>query len=147
MKSWPESISAEKSITFDYHNVILDIDENRIEEWIYSVINQYEKKVGTLNFLFCDNEYIQQINNNHLSHDYATDIITFPLENGKISADIIISVEMVNDNATYYEQNHKVELRRVIIHGILHLIGFDDHVEEDKVAMRQAEDTALDMWK
>lgn|SRR5690554_4547253 len=143
MDNWPDFSPDQEMISFTYENVDVDIDEQRIENWIRDVISHYNEECGTLNFLFCNNDIIHKVNREHLSHDYPTDIITFPLEDDRVSADIVISTEMVQDNADHFKVDSEQELYRVIIHGVLHLIGFDDHTEADKLVMRKAEDDAL----
>ncbi len=115
-----------------------------VKKWIKSVIEQYGKRVGDINFIFCSDPYLLEINKQFLGHDYYTDIITFDYCDGKIVAgDIYISIDTVEANAVEYSQTFENELHRVIIHGVLHLLGEDDHSEEDIKSMRAAEDKAL----
>lgn len=115
-----------------------------VKKWIKSVIEQYGKRVGDINFIFCSDPYLLEINKQFLGHDYYTDIITFDYCDGKIVAgDIYISIDTVEANAVEYSQTFENELHRVIIHGVLHLLGEDDHSEEDVKSMRAAEDKAL----
>ncbi len=115
-----------------------------VKKWIKSVIEQYGKRVGDINFIFCSDPYLLEINKQFLGHDYYTDIITFDYCQGKVvSGDIYISIDTVEANAVEYNQTFENELHRVIIHGVLHLLGEDDHSEEDIKSMRAAEDKAL----
>ncbi len=113
--------------------------------WIKSIVNKYGYKLGEINYIFCSDKYILEINRQYLNHDYFTDIITFNYNNDKlISSDIYISIDTVAKNAEYYNVKFENELNRVMIHGILHLLGFDDKSEDEKIVMRKKEDEALD---
>ena len=113
--------------------------------WIKSIVNKYGYKLGEINYIFCSDKYILEINRQYLNHDYFTDIITFNYNNDKlISSDIYISIDTVAKNAEYYYVKFENELNRVMIHGILHLLGFDDKSEDEKIVMRKKEDEALD---
>lgn len=114
------------------------------KKWIKSVIQQYGFRVGDVNVVFCDDPYILEINNSFLGHDYFTDIITFDYSEGEVlNGELYISIDTVKANAQEYSQNFPDELNRVIIHGFLHLCGFDDHSDEDILKMRAAENSAL----
>lgn len=116
-----------------------------LKKGIKSVIEGYGKRVGDINVILCDDPSILEINMQFLSHDYYTDIITFDYcEDAYINGELYISIDTVKANAQEYSQDFEVELHRVIIHGILHLCGFDDHCEEDIEQMRRAENLALD---
>ncbi len=120
------------------------IDENKISSWIENVAKQYNKEVGEIAYLFCNDEKILEVNQEYLNHDFYTDIITFDYsEETTISGDIIISLQTVKSNSQMYKTDFTEELHRVIIHGILHLCGQDDCTEEEEKAMREAEDNAL----
>lgn len=116
-----------------------------VSRWITSVAQKYGREIGDVSYLFCDNERILEMNKSYLGHDYYTDIITFEqdLGNNTIFADILISVDQVALNAAEYGTSFENELLRVMIHGILHMCGLDDHSDEDVVAMRAGEDAAL----
>lgn len=121
-------------------------NESRTRTWIYKVINSFCKEVQEINFIFCTDNYLLALNRKHLQHNYYTDIITFPYYNSPSSplfADIYISIERVKDNASSLGVDFKDELDRVIIHGVLHLLGFNDFSENDKVNMRKEENKAL----
>lgn len=122
-----------------------EINAESINKWIVSVVNSYDKVLGDLNFIFCSDKYLLKINKEYLQHDFYTDIITFDYCDKEIIAgDIFISLERVSENAEKFN-TQDTELYRVIIHGVLHLLGFDDHSDEEKVIMRQKEDVALGM--
>lgn len=117
-----------------------------VKKWIKAIAEQNGKKCKDINIIFCSDPSILEINNQFLGHDYYTDIITFDYCEGKyISGELYISIDTVQANAVEYEQEFSTELHRVIIHGILHLIGFDDHTDEDILEMRAAEDSALNL--
>ena len=122
------------------------IDEKKLSNWIESVAKKYSKETGDISYLFCDDEKILEVNQEYLNHDFYTDIITFDYSEGKIiSGDIIISLQTVESNSQMYKTDFTEELHRVIIHGILHLSGLNDLTEEDEIAMREAENSALEM--
>lgn len=115
-----------------------------IKKWIKSVIESSGNRCKDINIIFCSDPVILDINKQFLQHDYYTDIITFDYcEEDKVSGELYISVDTVRENAVEYSQEFDTELHRVIIHGILHLIGYDDHCDEDIAKMREAEDNAL----
>jgi rRNA maturation RNase YbeY len=126
-----------------------------LKDWIKKILSQHSLKVGDINYLFTNDEEVLKVNQEFLGHDYYTDIITFDtsdygfpgVDEDKVSSDIVISVDSVRENAKLYGATFEDELHRVIIHGILHLIGYDDHEEEDKKQMRNAEDQALLLLK
>jgi probable rRNA maturation factor len=120
------------------------IDEDVLAEKLEQIAKSYGSKIETLTYIFCSDEYLLEINKEHLNHDYYTDIITFPYQQGKIiESDIFISVDRVNENAQELGIDNKIEMYRVISHGLLHLIGFGDKTEEDAIKMRAAEDEAI----
>lgn len=105
-------------------------------------------RLGDINIIFCSDPYILNINLQYLSHDYFTDIITFDYsQKPVISGDLFISVDSVRENAAFYGTEFQEELHRVIVHGILHLIGYDDHTEPDIAQMRSKENYYLQMRK
>lgn len=132
-------------IIFQAENITFPkIKRQATKKWIQSVAESYDKKVGDISYLFCNDEKILEINRQYLSHDFYTDIITFDYsEDNKISGDIFISVDTVRSNSQKYQTDFIEELHRVIIHGILHLCGIDDKTEADAKKMRQAENNAL----
>lgn len=119
----------------------------KLKKWISEVIILHEMQVGNINFIFCDDEYLLDINKTYLAHDFYTDIITFDQSElpNKIEGEIYISVERVRDNAQEINENFELELKRVIIHGILHLIGFKDKSPKEKKKMRALENKMLQL--
>ena len=124
------------------------IPKRKVKTWVNQCITLHNKITKDINYIFCSDEYLRRINIKFLNHDYYTDIITFNNnENNKISGDIYISLERVRENATMYKVNFHDELQRVIIHGILHLVGLDDKTDEQKEEMRNAENTSISLYK
>ena len=115
-------------------------------KWLRLVAESEIRRMGEVSIIFCSDNYILNVNQEYLQHDYFTDIITFDYcEGDRISGDLFISVDSVRENAIEYGTDFKDELNRVIVHGILHLIGYDDHNEEDIKMMRQKEDYYLSL--
>lgn len=121
--------------------------KNITKAWIKGVIESYGKTAGDITYIFCDDDYIIDINRKYLNHDYYTDIITFDYVDGNvISGDLVISLDTVRSNAEKFSQDYTTEAKRVIIHGILHLLGLKDKTEKEALLMREAEDKALLMF-
>lgn len=109
--------------------------------WLKMVAESEVKKLGPLSIIFCSDNYILDINIKYLQHDYFTDIITFDYcEGDLVSGDLFISIDSVRENALHYQVKFEDELDRVMVHGLLHLIGYDDHTPEETALMRQKED-------
>ena len=116
----------------------------KIKQWIKQVIEAKGKKTGNITYIFCDDEYLLEVNKQYLQHDYYTDVITFDyVENDLLSGDIFISTDRVRENALAFGSSETEELHRVIIHGALHLLGLKDKSEKEASQMRQAENEAL----
>ena len=117
-------------------------------KWLRMVAESEVKRLGDINIIFCSDNYILDVNMKYLQHDYFTDIITFDYCEGNIlNGDLFISIDTVRDNAQYYGTEFEDELNRVMVHGVLHLIGYDDHTEEDIKVMRSKEDYYLSLKK
>lgn len=115
-------------------------------KWLRLVAESEIRKLGYINIIFCSDNYILDINQRFLSHDYFTDIITFDYcEGDKLSGDLFISVDSVKENSIQYGTEFNDELNRVMVHGILHLIGYDDHTKAQQKQMRQKEDYYLSL--
>ena len=122
--------------------------KRQYKQWINQVARQENKKIGDINYLFCDDEYLLKVNQQYLQHHDFTDIITFDYsEENTISGDIMISVERVLENAKKYEVSVDNELLRVMAHGILHLCGYKDKEAEDAQRMRKKEDEAMKLFE
>ncbi len=123
---------------------ILELSPEFFVSWLSDVCALHEKQLGELSLVFCSDDYLLEMNRTHLDHDYYTDIITFDYcEEGCVSGDLFISVDRVRENAGPYSSTFERELFRVVVHGVLHLIGFKDKSEEDEMEMRRQEDVAL----
>ena len=134
-------------IDFNYETEFVLDNEEAIANWISNVITSENKKEGEINYIFCDDEYLLEINKEHLQHDYYTDIISFDYTVGnEINGDMFISVDRVKENAQDFNVSFDDELKRVIVHGVLHYCGYKDKSEEDELLMRNKEDEKLGMF-
>lgn len=131
-------------IEFNYETNFQLNTEINIKKWILSCIEKEGFKIGDINYIFCDDTYLHQLNVEFLNHDTLTDIISFDNTVGKIiGGDIFISIERVKENAETFAVLFDDELHRVLIHGVLHYMGFKDKSEEDKATMRNKENECL----
>lgn len=134
-------------ISFNYETEFQLENETQFSDWISRVILSENKKEGDINYIFCDDEYILEINKQYLDHDYYTDIISFDYSVGnELNGDIFVSIERVKENAIDFNATFDDELKRVIIHGILHYCGYKDKSEEDEALMRSKEDEKTKMF-
>jgi rRNA maturation RNase YbeY len=134
-------------INFNYESEFNLENEEAIGNWLSAVILSEDKKEGEINYIFCDDEYLHKINLEYLNHDDLTDIISFDYTMGnEISGDIFISVERVQDNAADFKVAFEEELRRVIVHGVLHYCGYKDKGEKDEQLMRSKENEKLSLF-
>ena len=119
-----------------------------ITNWIKETIRLEEKVIGDISFIFCSDDYLLEVNKKYLTHDYYTDIITFDyVENGIINGDIFISTDRVKENAIQFSITFEDELNRILIHGVLHLLGYKDKIKEDKTLMTFKENYYLNVLK
>jgi probable rRNA maturation factor len=133
-------------ILFNYETAFQLENEKAIKNWISKCINIRGFSEGELNYIFCDDEYLLKLNIEFLAHDTLTDIISFDYTIGKLlSGDIFISIERVKDNAKKFSQTTDNEINRIIIHGILHYMGYQDKTKNDKELMRIEEDKCLSL--
>lgn len=134
-------------IVFNYEINFKLKDEQKTLSWIESCIKSYQCRIGEINYIFCDDSYLYELNKKYLNHDTLTDIISFDYTVGKeLSGDIFISVERVRENAVKFNQTFDNEMNRVIIHGILHYMGFKDKSKDDAKQMRLEEENCLNKW-
>jgi rRNA maturation RNase YbeY len=118
-----------------------------VRSWLGQIIESKNKSVGEISIVMCSDERLWEVNRKYLNHDFYTDIITFDYsEGGEISGDLMISYDRVKENAKEEKVTVQQELRRVMAHGVLHLLGFKDKSEEDAAEMRSQEDDALDLF-
>jgi len=129
----PEILFHQQDIEFKLEEPI------RYKGWIVSCIQNELKEQGDINFIFCSDNYLHKMNVDYLDHDTLTDVITFPMSSERIAGDIFISVERTRENAVTFKVSEMEELARVMIHGVLHLIGYGDKTEEEVKVMREKE--------
>lgn len=136
-------------ISFQTKDVAIpQLDFAQVESWLQAVAAHHKKKIGRLNYLFCDDEEILRVNREFLHHDYYTDIITFDYSRGeKVSGDLFISLDTVKSNSKELGETYSSELLRVIAHGLLHLCGIDDKGPGEREIMESQENDSLDIWK
>jgi rRNA maturation RNase YbeY len=131
-------------IAFNYETNFLLKDEKSLESWIEQVASEKGFEVGEINYIFCDDDYLHKLNVEFLQHDTLTDVISFDNSLGKlINGDIFISIERVKENALDFNVSLENEIQRVMIHGVLHYMGYKDKSDKEKSEMRNAENTAL----
>lgn len=135
------AISFQSNINFNLSN------KRKVKTWIKNVVTKYGFKIGDVTILFTDDEYIKELNIKYLNHHYFTDILTFDYSSGLVlNGDIVISIDTVRSNSILYSTSIDDELLRVIIHGFLHLLGFNDKSSEESRKMRELEDGALNVF-
>lgn len=120
-------------------------NEDFLSQWLIGVCKKEGKALSVLNYVFCSDDFLLDINRKYLDHDYYTDIISFPLKTDPIEGDIFISVDRVAENAKEYGVDFQMELQRVMVHGLLHFLGYDDHSEEEVKMMREKENEYLSL--
>jgi probable rRNA maturation factor len=131
-------------ITFNYETIFKLEDEKSLEIWVRRIIEQHDFEEGEVNYIFCGDSYLHKLNVEFLQHDTLTDIISFDNSLGKlINGDIFISIDRVEENAKDFKVPFLEELQRVMIHGVLHYLGFKDKTEEDQKEMTIQENLAL----
>lgn len=134
-------------INFNYETDFNLDNEEAIAVWLGNVIMSENKKEGEINYIFCDDKYLHKINVEYLDHDTLTDIISFDYSMGnELHGDIFVSVERVKDNAADFNVSFKDELKRVLVHGILHYCGYKDKSEAEELLMRSKEDEKMAMF-
>lgn len=134
-------------INFNYETDFELDNEIAIEQWLQLVIKSEGNKEGEINYIFCDDDYLHKINVEYLQHDTLTDIISFDYSVGnELNGDIFISVERVKENALDFNVEFSEELKRVLVHGILHYCGYKDKSESDEVIMRNKEDEKIALF-
>ncbi|NNT71087.1 rRNA maturation RNase YbeY [Flavobacterium sp. IMCC34852] len=134
-------------ISFNYEsNFNLD-NESLYVDWLSKVITSELKNEGEINYIFCDDDYLLEINQQYLDHDTLTDIISFDYSVGnELHGDIFISIERVRDNAKDFNVSFEDELKRVMVHGVLHYCGYKDKSEQDEQLMREKEEEKMKMF-
>lgn len=132
-------------VSYFTEDISFSFKEKRLtSRWLKFVAEREGKRLGDVAVIFCSDKYILDINIKYLQHDYYTDIITFDYcEGSRLSGDLFISIDSVRENASFYGVEFADELNRVVVHGLLHLIGYDDHTPEDIAVMRAKENNYL----
>lgn len=134
-------------ISFNYETNFELPYEKEFSSWISKVITTENRKEGEINYIFCDDAYLLDINLKYLNHDTLTDIISFDYSVGKeLHGDIYISVQRVKENAKDFEVDFEDEIRRVMVHGILHYCGYKDKSDQEQKLMRSKEDYHMNQW-
>jgi len=135
----------DKEITYHFLDIeIPDFNPEFFDLWLTNVVEENKFEVGELNYIFCIDDYLLAMNREHLQHDYYTDIITFNYNEGfSLSGDLFISYDRIIDNASELNVSVHDELCRVMVHGVLHLIGFNDKTDADQEMMTQKENEFL----
>jgi probable rRNA maturation factor len=134
-------------ISFNYELDFKISNEQEFSSWISSVVLSEEKLEGEINYIFCDDDYLLELNQKHLNHDTLTDIISFDYSMGnEIHGDIYISIERVRENAIDFNVPFEEELKRVMVHGVLHYCGYKDKSDQDEQLMRSKEDSKIKMF-
>lgn len=140
----PEEALPENVVNFHFEDVTFDIpDEAGLKAWLCSVAEEENVPFYEANFIFCSDEYLRKVNVEYLDHDYYTDIITFPYDDAAVHGDLFISSERVADNAEINGIPFQQELFRVMVHGVLHMIGYGDKTPEEEKTMREKENVYL----
>lgn len=136
------------AISFNFDNSFNLKNRLKIKRWIKQVVENAGCKLGDVSYIFCSDEKILEVNKQYLNHDFYTDIITFDyVEKNRINGDIFISTDRVKENASQFNVDFEEELHRVIIHGILHLLGQEDHTPKEEQQMRKKENEALKLMR
>ncbi|MGZ9677238.1 rRNA maturation RNase YbeY [Flavobacterium sp. GNP001] len=131
-------------INFNYETDFELDNEAAVQQWLSRVIESENKKEGEINYIFCDDDYLHKINMEYLQHDTLTDIISFDYCVGsEINGDVFVSIERVKENALDFNVAFDEELKRVLVHGVLHYCGYKDKTEADEMLMRAKEDEKI----
>ena len=141
------SVIGEPTIDFSSVEIEYELEnDNQTSSWLEAIIEREGCRLGTLNFVFCSDEYLHRLNVEYLDHDTLTDVITFPYATPPyIEGDVYISIDRIRDNAKDFEVPEPQELHRVMVHGVLHLCGYRDKTEEESRLMKKKEDEALEL--
>ncbi|HLP63292.1 rRNA maturation RNase YbeY [Flavobacterium sp.] len=134
-------------ISYNYETEFELSNEDEFSKWVSAIIESENKKEGEINYIFCDDDYLLEINQQYLDHDTLTDIISFDYSVGnELHGDIFISIERVRENAEEFNVSFDEELKRVMAHGVLHYCGYKDKTESDEQLMRSKEDEKIKLF-
>ncbi|MBQ3691237.1 MAG: rRNA maturation RNase YbeY [Bacteroidales bacterium] len=136
-------------IDFNFEDIEFELPDNSLlRSWIEYTIHSENKELGNISYIFCSDEYLWNMNKQYLNHDYYTDIITFDyVKDDVVSGDLFISYDRISDNAEKFSVLRETELLRVMIHGVLHLIGYDDVTDELEKEIHKKEDFYIDIFE
>jgi len=135
------------AIHYNYETDFKLLSEFDYSDWISRIVSSEGHAIGELSFIFCGDEYLHEMNRTYLNHDALTDIITFDYSMGKaISGDVFIAIERVSDNAKGFDVEEEEELQRVMAHGVLHLLGYNDKTREEALVMRAKENEKMKLF-
>lgn len=136
------------NIDFNFEDVNFALpDTDILTNWIDYTVKNEGCFTGNISYVFCSDEYLWNMNKQYLGHDYYTDIITFDyVEDKYVSGDLFISIDRVEDNAKTFNVSRETELLRVMIHGVLHLLGYDDQTDEQEAEIHKMEDFYIDVY-
>ena len=133
-------------IRFHFTNSFTLKNKRKIKNWLKDTVVNEKKKVGEINYIFCSKEYLKKMNNDYLTKNYETDVISFDFSNdNKISGDIYISSETVKKNSIIFNVGFNSELKRVIVHGLLHLLNYNDKSKQEQKIMREKENFYINL--
>lgn len=121
-------------------------DDQSYELWVEKIVAHYDKDLEAVNYIFMSDDQLLEVNRSYLDHDYYTDIISFPMSYEPIQGDIFISIDRVLDHAAEYDVSFHDELLRVMAHGLLHFMGYNDHTDAEKEEMRKQEENCINLW-
>lgn len=134
-------------ISFNYETQFKLVKKSDYAAWLSLVIQSESKSEGDINYIFCDDDFLLEINQQYLNHDTLTDIISFDYSVGnELHGDVFISIQRVRENAAEFEVAFEEELKRVMVHGLLHYCGYKDKSENDKIEMRLKEDEKIKLF-
>jgi len=134
--------AATNKTSIQFHSLVDDFklkNKTLYKAAVLAFAKEEGARIGTINYVFCSDDYLLELNKTYLNHDYYTDILSFPLSLEPIAGDIFISIDRVRENATTFNTDFTTELSRVIAHGLLHFLGYDDHTENNIRMMREKE--------
>ena len=142
--NFPDLPDSENQINFHFEDTSFKLSQaDLLIQWLNATISAEKQSLSFLNYIFCSDNYLHDMNVKYLQHDTLTDVITFPYSETEIEGDIFISVDRIEDNAKSFNVPFETELHRVMVHGLLHLLGFGDKKEAEKVLMRKKENEYL----
>ena len=132
-------------IHYFFEEVTVALEKETLTSWLHAVVEEENKTLQSIRFIFCQDDYLHRINVAYLNHDTLTDVITFPYSDKEeiINGEIYISMDRIEENASNYKVSSRQELHRVMVHGVLHLCGYDDKEESSKKKMQELEDYYL----